>query len=130
MALSRKRFIGLLGTGAGILAAPSALHAYAPSALDTYTPSPLEPLRQDRKTRISYRYFLPCAPAWGDRPFATRRLEELVSFGREAGIDGFQFFVNTPWSSYYLLPVDADCQQEWVDWMKEVVAPRIRKEGF
>lgn len=124
MALSRKRFIRLLGTGAGMLASSPGLLA------NNQQMSRLLPLQQDKKTRISYRYFLPWAPAWGDHSFVAQRLEELVSFGHEAGIDSFQFYVNTPWSSYYLLPVNVTSQLEWVAWMKEVVAPRIRREGF
>ena len=90
----------------------------------------LQPLLRNRKSRISYRYFLPWAPAWGSPQFADQRLEELIAFGHEAGVDSFQFYVNTPWSSYYLLPVDVESQEEWITWMRDVVAPRIRTEGF
>lgn len=131
MSHSRKRFISLLGATVGALATPSSLfsHAYNSQWGNMARPA-LQPLQRQRKTHISYRYFLPWSPIWGDRPFADRRLEELVAFGHEAGIDSFQFFVNTPWSSYYLLPVDVESQQEWIQWMRDEVGPRIRKEGF
>jgi len=90
----------------------------------------LLPLPSKRKTLISYRYFLPWAPEWGDQKMADTRLEELVAFGHEAGVTSFQFYVNTPKSSYYILPPNAESQAEWIKWMREVVAPRIRKEGF
>ena len=83
-----------------------------------------------RKTRISFRYFLPWAPAWGDEKYAEQRLAELIQFAREADIDSVQFFVNTFRHSYYALPVDAESQHEWINWMRQIVAPRIRAEGF
>ena len=122
---SRKEFLGLLGTGAGALMLPGELSAKA-SVAETNLPS----IVKHRKTRISFRYFLPWAPAWGDRKFADQRLEELVRFSHEAGIDSVQFFVNTFRHSYYVLPPDVESQQVWIDWMCEVVAPRIRAEGF
>jgi hypothetical protein len=129
MPLSRKKFIKLLGAGTGALATPASLLANDHSTFESNATA-LQALQQNRKSRISYRYFLPWAPKWGDEKFANQRLEELIAFGHTAGIDSFQFYVNTPWSSYYLLPVDVESQQEWISWMKNVVAPRIRKEGF
>jgi len=123
--VSRKQFLGLLGAGAGALVLPGKL-----SAADPASNPALPPLIKDRKTRISFRYFLPWAPAWGDQNFANQRLDELVRFGHESGIDSVQFFVNTFRHSYYVLPVDVESQQAWIDWMREVVAPRIRAEGF
>ena len=122
---SRKEFLGLLGAGAGALVLPNKLPA---KEVDSGTN--LLPAIKERKTRISFRYFLPWAPAWGDQKFADQRLEELVQFGHEAGIDSVQFFVNTFRHTYYALPVDAESQQAWINWMREVVAPRIRAEGF
>ena len=122
---SRKEFLGLLGTGAGALMLPGDV-----SAKDAATESMLPPILKNRKTRISFRYFLPWAPAWGDQNFADQRLEELVRFGHEAGIDSVQFFVNTFRHTYYALPVDVESQQPWIDWMREIVAPRVRAEGF
>lgn len=90
----------------------------------------LPPLVKQRRTRISFRYFLPWAPAWGDQALASRRLEELVRFGHAAGIDSVQFYVNTFRHTYYALPVDVEGQRDWIDWMGGVVAPRIRAEGF
>lgn len=122
---SRKEFLGLLGSGAGALMLPGEV-----SAKDAVAETILPPIFKNRKTRISFRYFLPWAPAWGDQKFADQRLEELVRFGHEADIDSVQFFVNTFRHSYYVLPVDVESQQAWIDWMREVVAPRIRSEGF
>lgn len=119
--VNRKEFLGLLGAGAGGLMLAGKLAA---------SESGLLPLVQDRRTRISFRYFLPWAPAWGDEKFAAQRLEELVRFGHESGIDSVQFFVNTFRHTYYALPVDVESQQAWIDWMRETVAPRIRAEGF
>lgn len=87
-------------------------------------------LIKNRRTRISFRYFLPWAPAWGDQALANQRLEELIRFGHESGIDSIQFFCNTFRPTYYALPVDVESQREWIDWMGTVVAPRIRSEGF
>ncbi len=123
--VSRKEFFSLLGAGAGALILPGQL-----SAREVAAETNLLPFIKSRKTRISFRYFLPWAPAWGDQKFANQRLEELVRFGHEAGNDSVQFFVNTFRHSYYALPVDVASQQEWIDWMREVVAPRIRAEGF
>ncbi len=123
--VSRKEFLGLLGAGAGALMLPGKL-----SGSESASHNPLLPAVKSRKTRISFRYFLPWAPAWGDQKFADQRLEELVRFGHEAGIDSVQFFVNTFRHSYYVLPPDVECQQPWIDWMRDVVAPRIRAEGF
>ena len=123
--LSRKEFIGMLGAGAGALILPDRL-----AAAETTSEDNLLPLPKKRKTRISFRYFLPWAPAWGDQKLADQRLEELVRFGHEAGIDSVQFFVNTFRHTYYALPVDVESQQPWIDWMRDVVAPRIRAEGF
>ena len=122
---SRKEFLGLLGSGAGALMLPGDV-----SARDAAAGTILPPIIKNRKTRISFRYFLPWAPAWGDRKFADQRLDELIRFGHEAGIDSVQFFVNTFRHTYYALPVDVESQQAWIDWMREVVAPRIRSEGF
>jgi hypothetical protein len=132
---SRKQFLGLLGGGAGGLMLPATLSAGEPnSATDpqTNTDAGLLPLipANERKTRISFRYFLPWAPAWGDQKLADQRLEELVRFGHASGIDSVQFFVNTLRSTYYALPVNVASQQPWIDWMRETVAPRIRAEGF
>ncbi len=115
----------MLGAGASGLMLAGKL-----SAKESGVGSNLLPLVKNRKTRISFRYFLPWAPAWGDQKFAEQRIEELVRFGHEAGIDSVQFFVNTFQHSYYALPTDVACQQPWIDWMREVVAPRIRAEGF
>jgi hypothetical protein len=123
--LSRKKFLGLLGAGAGALAFANQL-ATAPMPT---VGQPL-PLIKTRKTRISFRYFLPWAPAWGDQALADQRLDELIRFGHAAGIDSVQFFVNTFRHTYYALPVDVASQQPWIDWMRDVVAPRIRAEGF
>jgi len=123
--VSRKEFLGLLGAGAGALILPGELSAKEPPA-----ETRLLPAIKKRKTRVSFRYFLPWAPAWGDQKFADQRLEELIRFGHEADIDSVQFFVNTYRHSYYVLPVDVESQQVWIDWMREVVAPRIRAEGF
>jgi hypothetical protein len=122
---SRKEFLALLGTGAGALLLPGEVSAKA-TAAETNLP----PIGKQRKTHISFRYFLPWAPAWGDQKLADQRLEELVRFGHEAQIDSVQFFVNTFRHTYYALPVDVESQREWIDWMREVVAPRIRREGF
>jgi hypothetical protein len=122
---SRKEFLALLGTGAGALLLPGKV-----SAKDAAVATNLPPIGKQRKTRISFRYFLPWAPAWGDQKFADQRLEELVRFGHEAQIDSVQFFANTFRHTYYALPVDVESQREWIDWMREVVAPRIRAEGF
>ncbi len=134
-AFSRKQFLGLLGGGAGGLMLPASLSAGEPSpATDpqTNTGAGLLPLipAKERKTRISFRYFLPWAPAWGDQKLADQRLEELVQFGHASGIDSVQFFVNTFRPTYYALPVDIESQQPWIDWMRETVAPLIRAEGF
>ncbi len=126
---SRKEFLGLLGGSAGALILPPQVSARE-TAADSVAETGLPPLIARRKTRISFRYFLPWAPAWGDQKFADQRLEELVRFGHAAGIDSMQFFVNTFRASYYVLPVDVESQQPWIDWMREVVAPRIRAEGF
>ncbi len=126
--VSRKEFLSLLGLGAGSMLMPAALRAVttAPAMPD----DGLAPVIPNRRTRISFRYFLPWAPAWGDQAFANQRLEELIRFGHEAAIDSIQFFVNTFRHSYYALPVDAESQQPWIDWMRDVVAPRVRNEGF
>src|SRR6516225_11256976 len=123
--VSRKEFLGLLGAGAGALMLPGKL-----SGKDVASETNLLPAIKNRRTRISFRYFLPWAPAWGDQKFADQRLEELVRFGHESGIDAVQFFVNTFRHTYYALPVDVESQKEWIDWMRTVVAPRIRAEGF
>jgi hypothetical protein len=123
--LSRKEFIGLLGAGTGALVLPGKV-----VGRDVEVETHLQPPVKNRKTRISFRYFLPWAPAWGDQKFADQRLEELVRFGHEAGIDSVQFFVNTYRHTYYALPADVESQQPWIDWMRLVVAPRIRAEGF
>jgi hypothetical protein len=123
--VTRKEFLGLLGAGAGALMLPGKI-----SAKDVAEKNLLPRVGQTRKTRISFRYFLPWAPAWGDQKFANQRLDELVAFAHEADIDSVQFFVNTFRHSYYALPPDVECQQPWIDWMREVVAPRIRAEGF
>ncbi|WP_316788260.1 hypothetical protein [Pedobacter frigoris] len=128
MSVSRKEFIGLLGAGVGTALLPAV--ALANPVYGKNGNEGLLPLPQNRKTFISYRYFLPWAPEWGDQKMADARLEELVTFGHEAGINSFQFYVNTPMSSYYILPPDAESQTGWVKWMREIVAPRIRKEGF
>ncbi len=122
---SRKEFLGLLGTGAGALMLPGQISA-ADAGPKTLPPS----VGKQRKTRISFRYFLPWAPAWGDQALADQRLEELVRFGHAADIDSVQFFVNTFRHTYYALPVDVASQQAWIDWMRDIVAPRIRREGF
>jgi hypothetical protein len=122
---NRKKFLGLLGGSAGALLLPGKV-----SARDAGSGAALPPLAKNRKTRVSFRYFLPWAPAGGDQHFARQRLEELVQFAHAAGIDSVQFFVNTFRHSYYVLPVDVESQREWIDWMREVVAPRIRAEGF
>ncbi len=125
--VSRKEFLGLLGAGAGALMLPGKLSG----SESCFCIILLLPIVKNRKTRISFLVtFLPWAPAWGDQKFADQRLEELVQFGHEAGIDSVQFFVNTFRHSYYVLPPDVECQQSWIDWMREVVAPRIRAEGF
>ncbi len=123
--VTRKEFLGLLGAGASTLLLPGQL-----AAKEYGVGTELPPVAKNRKTRISFRYFLPWAPAWGDQKFADQRLEELVRFGHESGIDSVQFFVNTYRPTYYALPVDVESQQPWIDWMREVVAPRIRAEGF
>jgi hypothetical protein len=123
--VSRKEFLGLLGAGAGALMLPGKL-----SGKDVASETKLLPAIKNRKTRISFRYFLPWAPAWGDQKFANQRLEELVRFSHEADIDSVQFFVNTFRHTYYALPVDVESQKEWIDWMRDIVAPRIRAEGF
>jgi hypothetical protein len=123
--LSRKDFLGLMGAGAGAFL----MSGEAPAQGESRQTAALSD-RRDRKTRISFRYFLPWAPAWGDQKLADRRLEELVHFAHQAGIDSVQFFVNTFRPSYYVLPPDVECQQPWIDWMRETVAPRIRAEGF
>ena len=133
---SRKAFLGLLGSGAGALMLPAGAAAQAAAGTNPVPAAgtaggllPLVPAK-DRKTRISFRYFLPWAPSWGDQAMADQRLEELVRFGHESGIDSVQFFVNTFRPTYYALPVDVASQQVWIDWMRETVAPRIRAEGF
>jgi hypothetical protein len=123
--VSRKEFLGLIGAGAGALMLSGKL-----SAKDATVENILPHVGKNRKTRISFRYFLPWAPAWGDQKFADQRLEELVRFAHEADIDSVQFYVNTFRHSYYVLPPNVECQQPWIDWMREVVAPRIRAEGF
>src|SRR6516225_3837960 len=115
--VSRKEFLSLLGAGAGALMLPGKL-----SGKNIASETKLKPAIKNRKTRISFRYFLPWAPAWGDQKFADQRLEELVRFGHEADIDSVQFFVNTFRHTYYALPVDLESQKEWVDWMRETVA--------
>lgn len=122
---SRKEFLGMIGVGAGALMLPGKL-----AAKESGDGTKLLPAIKNRKTRISFRYFLPWAPAWGDQKLADQRLEELVHFGHEADIDSVQFFVNTFRHSYYVLPPDVESQREWIDWMRAVVAPRIRAEGF
>lgn len=128
MSVSRKEFIGLLGAGTGAMLLPSIGFANPGSGKISY--KDLLPLPLNKKTIISYRYFLPWAPEWGDQKMADTRLEELVAFGHQAGISSFQFYVNTPKSSYYILPPNAESQAEWIKWMHDVVAPRIRQEGF
>lgn len=123
--VSRKEFIGLLGVGASAL-----MLASQADGSDAAPKATLLPAVKNRRTRISFRYFLPWAPAWGDRKFADQRLEELVRFGHESGIDSVQFFVNTFRHSYYALPIDVETQQPWIDWMRDVVGPRMRAEGF
>ena len=122
---TRKQFLGLLGAGAGGLMLVDQL-----SGKDSVPETKLLPPVKNRKTRISFRYFLPWAPAWGDQKFANQRLEELIAFTREADIDSVQFFVNTFLHTYYALPVDVESQQPWIDWMRDTVAPRIRAEGL
>ena len=122
---TRKQFLGLLGAGAGALMVVDNL-----SGKDSVPETNLLPAIKNRKTRISFRYFLPWAPAWGDQKFANQRLEELIAFAHEADIDSVQFFVNTFRHTYYALPVDVESQQPWIDWMRDTVAPRIRAEGL
>jgi len=128
MPVSRKKFISLLGAGAGLSVLPGV--GFANSVSEKINKEGLQPLPLKKKTFISYRYFLPWAPEWGDQKMADTRLEELIAFGHQAGINSFQFFVNTPKSSYYILPPNVESQATWIKWMVEVVAPRIRKEGF
>jgi len=127
MPVSRKKFISLLGTGAGLSILPAVGLTNSGTEKNN---NALLPLPAKKKTFISYRYFLPWAPEWGDQKMANTRLEELIAFGHEAGVDSFQFYINTPKSSYYILPPDAESQAIWIKWMHEQVAPRIRKEGF
>lgn len=122
---SRKRFLGLLGTSVGTCALPGGLSAKEPDRQRT-----LPPVIKNRKTRIVFRYFLPWAPAWGDQNFANQELDALIRFGHAAAIDSFQIFVNTYRHSYGAVPVDVESQQVRIDWMRELVAPRIRAEGF
>jgi hypothetical protein len=123
--INRKEFLGLIGAGTGAMLLPGKI-----SGRDFSSETTLLPAVKNRKTRISFRYFLPWAPAWGDQKFANQRLEELVQFAQEADIDSVQFFVNTFRHSYYVLPPDVEGQKLWIDWMCRVVAPRIRAEGF
>ena len=123
--VNRKEFLGLLGAGVGALVMSGTV-----SGQDHPVEAKLLLRIKKEKTRISFRYFLPWAPAWGVQKFADQRLEELIRFGHDAGIDSVQFFVNTFRHTYYALPVDVESQKEWIDWMREVVAPRIRTEGF
>ena len=102
----------MLGASAGAVMLPGEL-----SGKDLAAETTLLPVVKKRKTRVSFRYFLPWAPAWGDQKFADQRLEELVRFAHEADIDSVQFFVNTYRHSYYVLPVDVESQQAWIDWI-------------
>ena len=82
-----------------------------------------------RAVYYNYRYFLPYAPQWGTEEFCNRRLEELLGFCRQGKIDAVQFFVNTTPGTYYMPARSAAEQEHWAVWMKDEVAPALRKIG-
>ncbi|MDD3926654.1 MAG: hypothetical protein PHT33_08350 [bacterium] len=83
---------------------------------------------KDRVT-YNYRYFLPYFPEWGSEEFCRQRLQELLRFCREAGVDEVQFYVNTLPGTYYMPAHSAQEQMHWAGWMKEEVAPAVRAAG-
>lgn len=78
----------------------------------------------------NYRYFLPYAPEWGSPELCRQRLQELLAFCRGAQIDAVQFFVNTLPGTYYMPPYSAREQAHWAAWMKEEVAPALRRDSI
>jgi hypothetical protein len=80
----------------------------------------------DDKVVYNYRYFLPHAPAWGSIAECRQRLDELIEFCLAAKIDAVQFFVNTRWGTYYMPASSVEEQREWLDWMRDEVAPAMR----
>lgn len=80
----------------------------------------------DDKVVYNYRYFLPHAPAWGSIAECRQRLDELNEFCLAAKIDAVQFFVNTRWGTYYMPASSVEEQREWLDWMRDEVAPAMR----
>lgn len=81
------------------------------------------------KGRYNFRYFLPYAPEWGTAEHCDQRLRELLDFCREAKLDAVQFFVNTLPGTYYMPAHNVAEQAHWAAWMKETVAPTLRKIG-
>jgi len=81
------------------------------------------------KATYNYRYFLPYAPEWGSDEFCDKRLKELLLFCKEAEVDAVQFFVNILPGTYYMPAHNAEEQQHWVKWMKDVVKPALEDIG-
>ncbi|GEM_PF-1361618 len=75
----------------------------------------------------NYRYFLPYAPEWGIQEHCEQRLQELLIFCRDAEINAVQFYVNTLPGTYYMPAHNAAEQKHCAQWMKEHVAPLLRK---